>query len=235
MIRVFFFYLLILSMIACSDNNSDFNAIRFFGRMEKIDKNTVRFGYSGAKIETRFTGTSIKALLSSPEKENYLFVIIDNGLPYKLYLNNSETQYITLAENLPDTIHSIELIKITESLQGYIDFGGFLTEKGKHLLPPTTNYNMEIHFIGNSITCGYGIESFDENETFEPHTENFYDTYAGITARYLGASYQVVARSGIGMYRNYGSPNTGSDDCMFAIYDRIFYDKPEPVYNFKKY
>lgn len=86
-----------------------------------------------------------------------------------------------------------------------------------------------IEFIGNSITCGYGIEADSAREKFTYDTENHYYTFAARTARALGAEYNVVARSGIGMYRNYGGPAEGTPDgCLPALYDRtLFYDADE--------
>ena len=82
----------------------------------------------------------------------------------------------------------------------------------------------KIEFIGNSITCGYGNEGCDKNEHFEYETENHYYSYASITARNLDAQHWVVARSGIGAYRNYGDVKTGSPrSCMPVQYDYTGY------------
>lgn len=63
-----------------------------------------------------------------------------------------------------------------------------------------------IEFISNSITCAYGNESTNPNDHFEYETENHYLGYAQQTTRNLGAVAYVVARSGIGVYREYGGP-----------------------------
>ncbi len=64
-----------------------------------------------------------------------------------------------------------------------------------------------MEFIGNSITCGYGIEAGSKFMHFSDSNENHYYTYAGIAAHRLNAESMAVARSGIGTYRNYRCRN----------------------------
>ena len=140
-----------------------------------------------------------------------------------------------VAGKLKDKIHEVEIIKVTESIQGLCRFEGFYLEDGKHLEKPEPLPDRKIHFIGNSITCGYGIEVRDSSLHFSPETENFYDAYAALTSRILDADWNVVARSGIGVYRNYGEAVSGSTENMVNIHDRVFYDKPFPKWNFLLY
>ena len=82
----------------------------------------------------------------------------------------------------------------------------------------------KIEFVGNSITCGYGNEGLKKEEHFDYATENHYYSYASITARNLNAQHWVVARSGIGAYRNYGDVKTGSPrSCMPVQYEYTGY------------
>lgn len=81
--------------------------------------------------------------------------------------------------------------------------------------------NVGLNFIGNSITCGYGVESENPKDPFTYDTENHFYTYAARTARALKAQHLVVARSGIGIYRNYAGPRSGSKDCMPAMYEQV--------------
>lgn len=49
-----------------------------------------------------------------------------------------------------------------------------------------------IEFIGNSITCGYGVESENPSDPFTYETENHFYTYAARTARALKAQHLVL-------------------------------------------
>ena len=61
-----------------------------------------------------------------------------------------------------------------------------------------------IEFIGNSLTCGYGVEGKDRSEPYKAETENCNLSYATIIARYFNADYTLIAHSGRGVVRNYG-------------------------------
>jgi hypothetical protein len=77
--------------------------------------------------------------------------------------------------------------------------------------------------------------STDQNEHFSDETENHYYTYAAITARNLKAQHVVVARSGIGIYRNYGAPKSGSDDCMPRMYPYTNFMDKSQQWDFSRY
>jgi hypothetical protein len=85
------------------------------------------------------------------------------------------------------------------------------------------------------MTCGFGVETMDENEGFSDETENHYYTYAALAARALKAQHVVVARSGIGIYRNYGGPKMGSADCMPRVYDQTLFGVETEKWDFAQY
>ena len=92
-----------------------------------------------------------------------------------------------------------------------------MLDEGRSLAEPPALPSRKIEFIGNSITCGYGNEGTDKFEHFEYETENHYYSYASITARKLNAQHWVVARSGIGAYRNYDGPKTGNPESHMPV------------------
>jgi lysophospholipase L1-like esterase len=90
------------------------------------------------------------------------------------------------------------------------EFWGFVTD-GQLVEPPALP-SKKIEFIGNSITCGYGNEAMLPTNHYSYETQNHYLSYAQIAARQLDAVAYIVARSGIGVYRNYNGPRTGTPD-----------------------
>ena len=114
-------------------------------------------------------------------------------------------------------------------------FKGFYVDKGCTLAQTPVLPERRIEFIGNSITCGYGVESNDKNDPFTYETENHFYTYAARTARALNAQHHAIARSGIGVYRNFGSPATGSKDCMPAMYEQVMFTDPSELWNHSLY
>ncbi|MDR0974237.1 MAG: SGNH/GDSL hydrolase family protein, partial [Ruminococcus sp.] len=70
-------------------------------------------------------------------------------------------------------------------------------------ISPVPENDFFIEFIGDSITCGYGVDDPVKEHNFSTATEDFTDTYAYITAENLSADYSAVAYSGHGIISGY--------------------------------
>ena len=68
-----------------------------------------------------------------------------------------------------------------------------------YLEKPTEYKDLRIEYIGDSITCAWGIESASEAEPFQTTTQNFELTYAFLSAKELDADYSGVCYSGSGV------------------------------------
>lgn len=75
-------------------------------------------------------------------------------------------------------------------------------EDGKLLAPPPQPDKF-IQFIGDSITCGYGIEGVVEVDVFNTTQENPWNAYACQTARRLNMDFELVSWSGNGIISHY--------------------------------
>ena len=51
----------------------------------------------------------------------------------------------------------------------------------------------------------------------------------------MNAQHLVVARSGIGIYRNFGAPTSGSKDCLPAMYEQVMFTDPTELWNHSLY
>lgn len=70
-------------------------------------------------------------------------------------------------------------------------------------IEPTAEKPLFIEFIGDSITCGYGIDDENENHDFSTATEDVTKAYAYRTAKALDADYSMVSYSGYGIISGY--------------------------------
>ena len=182
----------------------------------------ITFNYPGIQISAAFEGTSLR-MMAKP-KSGYFMAQIDKAEPFKVAFNGERDSVVTLATALADGVHTVKLMYIIEGYEKYPEFWGFVLDKGKKLVDAPALPSRKIEFIGNSITCGYGNEGLNRDEHFDYATENYYYSYASITARNLDAQHWVVARSGIGAYRNYGEAKTGSPrSCMPVQYEYTGY------------
>ncbi|MFH1500159.1 MAG: SGNH/GDSL hydrolase family protein [Verrucomicrobiota bacterium] len=205
--------------------------IRYSGRIDDAQPETVVFGWSGARVRMAFEGDSIGMHMDALHKNNWVNVLIDGRHVDKLLIEG-KGGHQPLASDLGPGPHTIEIVKATEGMVGNLAFKGFtLPDDGQSLPWPKTE-TRRIEFIGDSITCGYGIEADGPNNPFLPETENFSDSYAAHAIRALDADYLVVARSGIGMLRNYGGPAEGNPtDNMPAVYDRTLFKNATPKWD----
>ena len=192
--------------------------ILYMGRISFANPERPAWNYPGIQIVAAFEGTSLR-MMAKP-RSGYFVAQIDEAEPFKVAFRGERDSVVTLATALPDGRHTVRLMYVIEGFEFYPEFWGFVLDKGRSLVEAPALPCRKIEFIGNSITCGYGNEGLKKEEHFDYATENHYYSYASITARSLEAQHWVVARSGIGAYRNYGEPKSGSPgSCMPVQYD----------------
>ena len=208
--------------------------IQYVGRICFDHPDRPRFTFPGAQINVCFTGTSVKLWVKP--KSGYFMAQIDQAEPFKVAFMGERDSVATLATALPQGNHTLRLMYVIEGYELKPDFRGLILDCGARLLPPPALPERTIEFIGNSITCGYGNESIEMTDPFEYETENHYYTYAQLATRQLNARAHVVARSGIGVYRSYNGPKTGTpDNVMTKEYEYTnLYDRSEQ-WDFSRY
>ena len=196
--------------------------IQYTGRISFSNPQRPAWNYPGVQIIAAFEGTSIR-MIAKPQS-GYFMAQIDQAEPFKVAFRSENDSVVTLATALPDGRHTVRLMYIIEGYEMYPEFWGFVLDKNRSLVEMPALPSRKIEFIGNSITCGYGNEGLKREEHFDYATENHYFSYASLTARTLEAQHWVVARSGIGAYRNYGEAKTGSPrSCMPVQYEYTGY------------
>lgn len=207
--------------------------IQYIGRIEDSNPERPVFTFPGVQIRSGFTGTSIK-MLAKPNS-GYFMAQIDEGEAFKVSFNNIADSIVTLATALPDATHQVMVMYVSEGYDRLPEFRGFIVDEGKSLAPATPQPDRRIEFIGNSITCGYGVEALEASAPYLEETANHYYTYAARTARNLNAQSLVVARSGIGVYRNYNGPRTGDKMNMNTEYPHTLLYNKNYQWDFARY
>lgn len=207
------------------------NHFTYMGRVSFTQvENAVAWTYPGVQISTVFSGTSV-AMKVKPAS-GFFYIEIDDLEPYKLEIPKDQDS-IPLARHLEQGNH---WLTITYAIEGHdkkpVFYGLFLDDEADLVEKPLLS-DRKIEFIGNSITCGYGNEGNGKEKSFYYRLQNFCRTYAFLTARALGAQYHVVARSGIGFYRNYMGKIP--DEIMPLIYPHTMYTKKGERWDFSRY
>jgi len=168
------------------------------GRLDDTDPSRLRMAWSGTGFDVHFDGTCLRADLT--ESVAWIDVSIDGGAPRAVELAKG-CGWVELAVGLSPGIHVVSVRKRTEPLVGELVVAGLETDG--RILSPTPRDGIRLEFVGDSITCGYGNLAPDETCPFDPATEDFARSFAGLTASDMGADVHCVAWSGLGLVRNF--------------------------------
>ena len=208
--------------------------IQYIGRVSFAkNPDVASFNFPGTTIQAAFEGTSLK-MVCRP-MTGYFMAQVDGCEPFKVGFNAERDSVVTVATALPKGIHQVKVMYVIEGLFRNPEFKGFVLDKGCKLVEAPALPERKIEFIGNSITCGYGVESIEMTDPFEDETENHWLTYANIVSDSLKAQHTSISRSGIGVYRNYDGPKTGSAENMPWQYEYTLFNKHDEKWDFAKY
>lgn len=97
---------------------------------------------------------------------------------------------------------TVTLVKLSEAANSILGIDE-ITVAAADSIAPTAEKNLKIEFIGDSITCGYGVDDEDRNHHFSTNTEDATKGYAYRTAQLLDADYSLVSYSGNGIVSGY--------------------------------
>ena len=167
---------------------------------------------SAAEAAFRVTGAT-RVLLKlraddtvlDPEKETLLprFEIRLDGKKILDARLTAKDAAVTVFEGAEKRDADIRLIKLNEG-NSLFALREIVTDGSVEPLPDRP---LKMEFIGDSITCGYGVEGKSEAETFTTATENAAKGYAFLTAEELDADAVLTCYSGHGIVSGYtGDP-----------------------------
>jgi len=202
--------------------------VRWLGRVDTTSEPThPRFAWSGSGFVARFSGTSLSAALAITGPATLFKAVVD-GTPQPAFTaTGGGTTSNVLASGLAAGVHTVELYRQTEGPQGEARLVSLTVGDGD-LMDPPAGASRLLEFIGDSITCGYGVlGALGDMDCFP--TESHWDTYAAIAGRALGAEVSTIAASGIGIVRNYGGEMTST---MPMLYKRAVTNAAAPEWDF---
>ncbi|HEX9934258.1 MAG TPA: SGNH/GDSL hydrolase family protein [bacterium] len=207
----------------------DSPSFQYRGRIDFTDRRKPRMIGAGAFVRFRFKGNACSVLLvdqNANGNRSYVSFELDGRYIGRIQLVPGRTRYV-MAEGLDNAPHTVLLCKATEAMIGWIDFLG--VECGE-LLSIQTSPERVIECIGNSITCGTGLDASnipcDSGAWYDQH--NAYLGYGPLLARALNADWVLSSVSGMGMIRNWNSPGPVMSD----VYDKLYLNAgPGPLWD----
>lgn len=191
------------SLVSAERVEASDSRITWVGRTLVTD-GSVSFDWTGVYCRIRFKGDVLRLKIGDTGR-NYYNVYIDRKMseePSQVLTVQSDSIYV-LTMPRSRKVHEVVLQKRTEAEQGRTTF--YALETDGHFLQAEPLRKLQVEFIGDSYTCGYGVESQDSLEHFTPETENVCKSFVSLVAQRLNADYHVIAHSGMGICRNYNS------------------------------
>ncbi|OUM68767.1 carbohydrate esterase family 2 protein [Piromyces sp. E2] len=202
--------------------------IKPIGRAYFLDDNTLWFSLTNTGFEYIFWGKStnitIAADTGSKSVDNPAKVMIyKDGVLYDKIYTKKDINKINI--NFDESgKHVVRILKASESIYGSLRLQEIQTDSGK--FEPIPESSKKIEFIGDSIVCGYGIDSINPGSTFTTKTEDGTKAYAYKVAQNFNADFSMVSYSGYGIisgYTNNGIRNI--NDTVPMYYDKVGYTK----------
>ncbi|MEZ4296255.1 MAG: SGNH/GDSL hydrolase family protein [Polyangiaceae bacterium] len=176
------------------------------GRFDESDPARPRSSWPGTTFRTRLSGSAISVKLDGAPNVHFQ-IEIDGAVTGTLKTAGGEHLY-SVATGLPAGQHDVVLVRRNEGFFGTVSFLGFVPEGGASLVESPWPYRHTLELIGDSLTCGFGIEGQSSDCEFSAATESCYGAYGAVAARSTGAAVHVIATSGKGVFQNSGGGQT---------------------------
>ena len=204
------------------------DAIRTIGRTMWLE-DTLWLVLSGTGAEFSVTGTKAVIRLISDDKwsagvENQprVAIYMDEARVFDVILDEPEKTLTVFESESPET-HVIRIVKLSEAPMSNC---GIADIQAEGELAPTAASDRLIEFVGDSITCGYGVEDEDRDHHFLTTTEDVTKAYAYKTAKALEADYSMVSYSGYGIVSGYtGTGEKVGDQLVPEFYEKLGYSR----------
>jgi lysophospholipase L1-like esterase len=177
--------------------------VQLIGRIDDSNPLKPRLAYPGTEIRLRLHGAWLGISIASDSDKSALTIVIDHGTPRLKLLHVGENELNLNA--VPDAgDHTFEIIKRTETWQGILTFESISLPEGATLLPAPLRTARKLMFVGDSVTCGAGVNNTAncKSDLASP-ANDVYNSYGLLLGRRLDAETQLVCYGGRGLVRDY--------------------------------
>ena len=203
--------------------------VKFSGRVYQKD-DTTWLVQSGSSIEFSITGGKVDVDLVGDSHvyngENFrprFGIFVDDKLFLDSTMKDLELNVeLFKAEDEEKTL-KVKIMLFSENNNGGIGIKSINTYicSNQKAIEPAEKKKINIEFLGDSITCAYGVEGKDQNENFKTTTENASKSYAYLASQILDADYSTVCYSGAGIVSGYSGGEKNADNLFPPHYKKI--------------
>ena len=211
----------------------DGSVVKFLGRT--CNYKGIRWcGPSGSGIAFEVTGTYARVKIVGDDTTAGR--ITEGCARIGIYLNGRRVidrlvtqpeEVITIFAGEKTQSAKIAVVKLSECAMSTVGIAEIQTD-GKPV--PLPEKERKIEFIGDSITCGYGVDLEDPETAFRTDTEDVTKAYAYQTAKMLDADYSMVSYSGYGIFSGYTeSGERNKAERVPPYYEKVGFSYAKPL------
>lgn len=201
------------------------DSVKLLGRTQQLlDKNLlcalsgsgVAFSYTGKKLEVEFVGDN-NAKEGNEDNCARIAIYVNDELTQDFMLTKKKMPVMVWQGEDTQTIQ-VRIVKLSESAQSIFAIKPIHLAAGESISPAESKAH-RIEFIGDSITCGYGVDDPVASHHFSTKTEDVTKAYAYQAAQMLDADYSMFSISGYGIISGYtADPNVKSSQQLIPDY-----------------
>ena len=130
-------------------------------------------------------------------------VLCDGRIIVKKVVEERAERFDVVSSDAPET-HTVRIVKLSEGAFSLAEVSHAEVDDGA-VIAPTAEKPLKIEFIGDSITCGYGVDDSNMQSEFSCEAENAMKSYACVAAELLVADYSLFSYSGYGLISGYSA------------------------------
>jgi len=201
--------------------------VKLMGR-HLVQDGTTWLLQSGSAAEFTVTGTTASVTLAG---DNGRTSDVNYRPRYGVYVDGELITDTTIAEEeitIPlfdgsvSRTAKVKVMLLSEAMYGGIGVKSVdVTSSAAVPVVPAPKGEYCIEFIGDSITCAYGVEGTSSSDSFKTTTENFSKSYAYLAAQQLGFDYSAVSYSGHGIVSGYSSGDKNTESLVPDYYTLV--------------
>ena len=159
------------------------------------------FIYTGKKLSITVVGSPV---INHEDAENNcarIAVYVNGERKVDDMVTQEEQTYTVWESDAAETVE-VKIIKLSESAMSVAGIKDLEIAEGERVVPAAKKEHL-IEFIGDSITCGYGVDDEDPLHPFSTKTEDVTRAYAYLTAQLLSCDCRMFSASGYGIISGY--------------------------------
>ena len=166
--------------------------------------------FSASGAEFTFTGCTCEVTIAGDNRAADAEAVNDHA---RIAIELDGRRAVDAQLNVPEKVftleagegeHTVRIVKLSETAMSTCIINTIEAEN----IRPTTNKSCLVEFIGDSITCGYGVLGLHTDSTYRTYQQDVTRSYAGITAERFGADARFIAISGKGIVCNCNGDRT---------------------------